>query len=191
MNTNIMHLISLLTNASTLIIAVIILILMLSSCFHQKKSIEVTKPADNDFSMEDIIKTYFDNNQWHYKAYTDEDSTLSYALNFHGNHENLSVHVDLNNNKNMFHIVCLPETRLPIESIDNGIIAMNNYNVESSVPGCIRPDGRIVFWLTRYIEGKAYSKEAFDVELELILRVADEETARIYKQACMEDTTDL
>lgn len=187
-----MHLISLLTNASTLIIVVIILILMFSSCFHQKKSIEVTKPSDSDCSMEEIIKTYFDNEHWGYETKTQEDSTLSFYLSFHCKHELLHMRVDLNNNKNMFLIMCQPETRLPIESLNNGIIAMNNYNCQALfVTGCIRPEGQIVFWLARNIEGKAYSKEAFDMDLELILQVADEETAQIYKQACMEDTADL
>ncbi len=116
--------------------------------------------------------------------YTDEDSIITFRLGFNGHNETLMLRVDVLSNA-IYQIVCEPETKLSQENINNGIIAMNNYNLLRAqvVSGCIRSEGNIIFWLGRNIDGNTFSEQAFAADLHMVIREADIKTAQIYKQA--------
>ena len=92
--------------------------------------------------------------------------------------------VDVVPDNAIYHIVCQSETKLLQENINNGIIAMNNYNLKAHVvSGCIGSEGNIIFWLGRNIDGNTFSEQAFAVDFDMVIKETDDETAQIYKQA--------
>lgn len=184
-----------LTAAAIFIIVLTILILMLSSKLHNKainsKYVETSNVATDDGSMEDIIKNYFAESHWRYSTRTGEDSTLTFYLNLTGKNEKLVVYVNLNSQQDWYNIECQPVTSIPMAALTQGIRAMNNFNEQSLfVCGSIGDQGEIHYSIGTNIKGKAYSKESFDMDFQILIRVADETTAQIYKQACMTETAE-
>ena len=160
--------------------------LISSSCSHTEK------PSPKDFkqttslgmNIEDVIKGYFDKNDWHYRKYIDEDSVITYVLRFNGNYEKLLFHVNIIPQDDIYEIICQSKTVLAQKDIDKGIIAINKYNYKTQVvSGCISPEGNIIFWLGRNIDGNTFSEQVFAVDLDMVFKEADDETAQIYKQA--------
>lgn len=159
---------------------------LFSSCSHHEKdsSKELDQYSSSNLKIEDVIKGYFDKQEWHYRMYTDEDSTITYRLAFNAENEKLMLRVDILPNNATYHIVCQSETTVPQGNITNGIIAMNNYNLSANVvSGCIGSEGNIIFWLGRNIDGNTFSEQAFAVDFNMIINEADDETAQIYKKA--------
>ena len=160
--------------------------LLFSSCSHQEKesSKKLAQFPSSEQKIEDVIKGYFDKQEWHYRMYTDEDSIITFRLGFNGDNEKLMLKVDVVPDNAIYHIVCQSETKLLQENINNGIIAMNNYNLKAHVvSGCIGTEGNIIFWLGRNIDGNTFSEQAFAVDFDRVIKETDDETAQIYKQA--------
>lgn len=155
-------------------------------CSHQEKesSKELTQYTSIDRKIEDVIKGYFDKQEWHYRMYTDEDSIINFRLGFNGDNEKLMLQVNVWPNNVFYQIICQSETTLPQNNISNGIIAVNNYNLRAYVvSGCISPEGNIIFWLGRNTEGNTFSEQAFAVDFDMVIKETDKETAQIFKQA--------
>lgn len=170
---------------------ILILILGLSSLIvsassHQEKesSKELPPYSSSERKIENVIKGYFDKQEWHYRMYTDEDSIITFRLGFYGDNEKLMLQVNVLPNNDIYQISCRSDTKLPQNIISNGIIAMNDYNLRANVvSGCISPEGNIIFWLGRNTDGNTFSEQAFSIDCDMVIKEADDETAQIYKQA--------
>lgn len=137
--------------------------------------------------IEDVIRGYFDKQEWKYRMYTNEDSVITFKLGFSGGNERLMVYVNVFTDEAVYQIGCRSDTKLSQEVIRNGRLAMNNYNIVAKVvSGCIGLDGSIMFWLGRNIDGNTFSEKAFAVDFIMVMNVTDNETAQIYKQAFMD-----
>lgn len=139
---------------------------------------------EKESSIEEVIKRYFDKHEWQYNMITDEDSIITFGLGFSGDYEKLlMLQVRVLPNSAIYQISCKSEIKLPQNCISNGIIAINNYNLRAHVvSGCINPEGDIIFWLERNIDGNAFSEQAFAADLDMVINMTDNETAHIYKQ---------
>lgn len=116
--------------------------------------------------------------------YTDEDSIITFRLGFNGDNEKLMLQVSILPNNAIYQIICQSETKLTQETISNGIIAMNNYNLRARVvSGCVSSEGNITFRLGRNIDGNTFSEQTFAVDFDTVIKEADDKTAQIYKQA--------
>ena len=92
----------------------------------------------------ETIKKYFDENDYKYRQYIDQDSITSFKLGFQGKNESMELTINVMPENSMYHIICIPDTQLPTEAITNGIIAMNEHNMNAAVvSGCIDKDGYI------------------------------------------------
>lgn len=159
---------------------------LFSSCSHQenKSSKELDQYPSSERKMEDVIKNYFDKQDWHYRVHTEEDSIISFQLGFNGENEKVLLRVDVLPNNAIYQIISHSETKLPKDKINDGIIAINNYNIKANiVSGCIGTEGNIIFWLGRNIDGNTFSEQAFATDFDMVIQTADYETAQIYKQA--------
>lgn len=135
-------------------------------------------------NIEDVIQGYFDKRKWKYHMHTDENSTIRFKLGFTANNEKVFLDVNIFPHNKIYEINCHSETKLPQELVYRGIAAINNYNLSARVvSGCVSPNGDIIFWLGRNIDGNTFSEEAFAIDFEMVIRETDYETAQIYKQS--------
>lgn len=165
---------------------VILFGVVISSCSNSGKttSNKFIQALPSGKKIEDVIKGYFDKNDWHYRMYTDEDSIVTFVLKFSGDNETLNFRVNIIPQDEIYQIICQSETKLAPKDMQNGIIAMNKYNLRAQVvSGCISRKGDIIFWLGRNTDGNTFSEQAFAVDLDMVFKEADEETAQIYKQS--------
>lgn len=160
--------------------------LLFSSCSHQENesSKEIAQYSSSERKIEDVIKSYFDKQEWHYRMCTDDDHIITFRLGFNGDNEKLMLKVDVLPDNAIYHIVCQSETKLSQENMNDGIISMNNYNLKASVvSGCISSEGSIIFWLGRNIDGNTFSEQAFAVDFDMVIKETDNVTAHIFKEA--------
>lgn len=145
------------------------------------KGVNTTKRGEK---VEDMIKKFFDSQEWKYRMYTDEDSVITFKLAFDSNNEKLKVRIDVYPDDYMYNIIGGADTKIPVNCIDRAIWAINEYNRKSNIVcGCIEDDGTVIFWLGRNTDGNSFSKEAFKADFDMVLKHVDNETAQIFKQA--------
>lgn len=58
--------------------------LLFSSCSHQENesSKEIAQYSSSERKIEDVIKGYFDKQEWHYRMCTDDDHIITFRLGF-------------------------------------------------------------------------------------------------------------
>lgn len=172
------------------IILMVIIVLGCGACgSHGKDELSGKGVKNNGEKVEKVIKKFFDSQNWKYQMYTDEDSVITFKLSFDGNNERLKVRIDVYPEDDMYNIIGGADTKIPVNSIDKAILAINEYNRKSNIVcGCIEDDGTIIFWLGRNTEGNTFSKEAFEADFDMVLKRVDFETAQIFKQATIDQT---
>lgn len=160
--------------------------LLFSSCSHRGNSSkpELTGSPSGKQKIEDVVRGFFDKQEWKYQRYIDEDSVITFRLGINGENETFMLNVHIFPDNDLYQIVGRTETTLPQDAIKNGMIAMNDYNMESSVvSGYITTEGNIIFWLGRNIDGNTFSEKAFSADFYMVTKETDDETAQIYKHA--------
>lgn len=136
----------------------------------------------------DMIKGYLDKRGWNYQKYTDEESVVTFRLSFSGANEKVYMKVDVIKNGEMYHVAATTDTMIHQGNLMNGIMAINEYNLHANVvSGCVKEDGMIIFWLGKNIADNAFSEEAFEVDLYMVLREADYQSAHIFKKSFVEN----
>lgn len=166
----------------------ITLSVVLSSCSHHetKSSMAQSGRIADECKVEDVIKGFFNKKKWKYKMDMDEDSVITFRTGFDGQNESISMQVRVYQTDSLYQIICQSETKLSPEAMNKGIKAMNEYNLGALVAsGCISPEGHIVFWTGRSIDGNTFSEEAFAADFYRTLSASDHKTAQICKQSYM------
>ncbi len=133
-----------------------------------------------------MIKSFFDKNEWKYDLKQDEDRKID-VLNtgFTLSNESVSMRVIVYRENDIYQVAATSDSTVPLSSINGGLRAINEFNgLSRAVGGYLDPDkGDIVFFKGTNTDGLTFSEEAFCADMELVMRVTDQETAQIIKKA--------
>lgn len=153
----------------------------------ENRSLIQSSESGEQKNMTDIIRNFFDSQDWKYNIDSEDDSVESFMLGFTGVNEEIMFCVNVMPNQNMYQIIGQSKTVIPLPNIEAAVRAINRYNLKAKVVcGCVGEDGSINFWMGRNTDGDTFSEEAFSCDFEMVMRVVDTATSLIFKEALSE-----
>lgn len=159
------------------------IVLVMAGCGAKAEVEDVAETEDDKAeSVDDIVRGYFDEEKLHYDRECPEDSVIVYTLDYK---DAIAMRVVISMKSESYIIEGGSyEIVIPEENALEALLALNYYNIHSTISsGAMYDDERLVFRAGRNFEGGAYSKEAFVMAYEMVLKDAVEKIPVIYEIA--------
>ncbi len=141
-----------------------------------------------------MIKSFFEKNEWRYSLEESEednnDKIDTFRTGFNLKNEGIDLNIRIFRGREMYQIIGFPrDSRIPVTSIQGGLIAVNEFNLRSSLACAFldREDGCLGFFKGTNTDGLTFSEEVFNADLNAIFHAVDYETAQIVKNAIKYD----
>ena len=132
----------------------------------------------------DLIKEYFDSQEWKYDINTENQEFTTFIISFNTDNERMTLFIRIIPNKSFYYIVGDSETSIPKEFHNGAVSAINEFNNNSMiVTGSIDNYGHINFSIGHNFDGSSFSIEAFKADFFQVYSDTDKYTARIFKKA--------
>lgn len=141
-----------------------------------------------------MIKSFFEKNEWRCNFVESEednnDKVDVFRISFNLNNEGIDLNIRIFRDREMYQIIGFPrDSRIPVTSIQGGLIAVNEFNLRS-LQACAflnREDGCFGFFKGTNTDGLTFSEDVFNEDLNAIIHAVDYETAQIVKNAIKYD----
>ncbi len=137
-----------------------------------------------------MIKGYFDKNEWKYDLEEDIEANLDlFRMGFTMNNETVNILIQVYRERERYKIIGYPDSKIPMTCLNGGLRAVNESNSEIN-QGCFYlrlEDGMIIFFIATNTDGLHFSEEVFAADLDFVTIAIDTQTAQIIKKAISYD----